>query len=463
MSADDPAAPTGADAFELYDLRVEVVAPPGGRILCNAKPGDWFEVRGELLHFPPGQAFSMYSLAAVLPLLPAKQRPTDRNDWMTSDAEVACPDPNCSTRLRITRLGRRTFRHADTSAVPLPVGIPRATLAPGYEISRLIKGGWQLAGGHGAIDPEQAVHDMARFVEAGITTFDCADIYTGAEELIGRFRKRYPELARGVRVHTKFVPDLGALATVDRAYVERIIDRSLSRLGLECLDLVQFHWWDYAVPRHVEIALELARLQQAGKIRLVGATNFDVPRLKEMVDAGVKIAAHQVQYSVLDDRPEHGMVEFCAKHGIGLLCFGTVAGGFLSERWIGKPEPTDLSYNRSLVKYKLIVDEYGGWQQFQDLLRTLATIGSKHGCDVATVATRWILDRPGVAAAIVGATNASHVDSHAKIGALVLDAADRAALEGMLAKRRGPAGDVYTLERDRNGPHGRIMKYDLNK
>lgn len=108
------------DGFELWDLRVEVVAPEGGPIYCGARPGDWFELRGEMLHMPPGQGMSIYSLASVLPLLAAKQRPCHPNDWMTSDAEVACPDPNCSTRLRITRTGLRRFRHADTTAVPLP-------------------------------------------------------------------------------------------------------------------------------------------------------------------------------------------------------------------------------------------------------------------------------------------------------------------------------------------------------
>ena len=108
------------DSFELYDLRVEVTAPEGGAIYCGAKPGDYFELRGEMLYLPPGQGFSIYSLAALLPLLPAKQRPTHVNDWMTSDAEVACPDPNCSTRFRIQRLGLRRFSHAATTAVPLP-------------------------------------------------------------------------------------------------------------------------------------------------------------------------------------------------------------------------------------------------------------------------------------------------------------------------------------------------------
>jgi uncharacterized repeat protein (TIGR04076 family) len=107
------------DSFELYDLRVEVVAPAGARLYCGARPGDHFELRGEMLHLPSGQGFSIYSLAAVLPLLAAKQRITDPHDWMSTDAEVACPDPNCPSRLRITRLGKRTFSHAQTTAVAL--------------------------------------------------------------------------------------------------------------------------------------------------------------------------------------------------------------------------------------------------------------------------------------------------------------------------------------------------------
>ncbi len=109
-----------AESFELYDLRVEVVAPPGARIFCGAQPGDYFTLQGEMLNLPPGQGFSIYSIAAVLPLLAAKQRDTSANDWMTTDAEVACPDPNCPTRLRITRLGRRKFRHAEVTKVTLP-------------------------------------------------------------------------------------------------------------------------------------------------------------------------------------------------------------------------------------------------------------------------------------------------------------------------------------------------------
>jgi aryl-alcohol dehydrogenase-like predicted oxidoreductase len=339
--------------------------------------------------------------------------------------------------------------------------VPRIALPDGFEISRIVKGGWHLSGGHGAVDPAAALRDMAAFVETGITTFDCANIYTGVEQLIGDFRRQYPDHARRVQVFTKFVPDLADLPTVDRRYVEAVIDRSLARLGVERLDAVQFHWWDYGVPRYVEVALELQRLQQAGKIARVSATNFDVAHLAELVDAGVRIATHQVQYSLLDARPEPHMVDYCRSHGIALMCYGTVAGGWFSERWLGAPEPLEPFANRSLVKYKLMIDECGGWERFQALLGALSRIGGKHATDIATVATRAILDRPGVAAAIVGATNTAHLASHLQIGALRLDGDDLALLGGVLEPRIGPSGDVYTLERDRAGRHGRIMKYNL--
>jgi aryl-alcohol dehydrogenase-like predicted oxidoreductase len=302
---------------------------------------------------------------------------------------------------------------------------------------------------------------MATFVEAGITTFDCADIYTGVEELIGSFREAYPTLADAIQVHTKFVPDLSDLATVDRGYVETIIDRSLERLRMERLDLVQFHWWDYSVPRFVEVAFELDRLRRAGKIARLGLTNFDTSRLVQILEAGIPLAAHQVQYSLLDDRPQHGMVECCRAHDILLLCYGTVSGGFLSERWLEQDPPRAL-FNRSLIKYQLIIEDFGGWALFQELLAVLAKIAARHHTDIASVATRAILDRPGVAAAIVGATNTAHLPAHAGIAALELDAADRDAIARVSSRRTGPAGDVFELERDRTGRHGQIMKYELN-
>lgn len=342
------------------------------------------------------------------------------------------------------------------------MSVDRVELAPGYTISRIIKGGWQLAGGHGAVDEGAAIDDMARFVDAGITTFDCADIYTGVEQLIGRFLASRRGSATPVQVHTKLVPDRSALATFAAADVAKAVDRSLTRLGVERLDVVQFHWWDYDVPRFVEVAQALVRQQALGKVRLIGLTNFDTASVETFVAAGVPVVSHQVQYSVLDRRPAASMVPLCAAHGIQLLCYGSLAGGFLSERWIGLPEPPFPHENRSLTKYHLIIEELGGWALFQALLAALAGVARKHGVGLGSVAIRHVLDRPQVAAAIVGATSARHLEATLQAMSLRLDDADRGEIDAVLARATGPRGDVYALERDKGGRHAGIMKYELN-
>ncbi len=332
----------------------------------------------------------------------------------------------------------------------------------------MLRGGWQLAGGHGAVEAERAITDMAAFVDAGVTTFDCADIYTGVEEMIGEFRQRLlaergSEALNALKVHTKFVPDWDALPRIDRPYVRGVIDRSLKRLRMDRLDLVQFHWWNYAVPGAVDTALILRELQGEGKIQNIGGTNFDTPHVEAVLDAGVPVASMQVQYSLLDQRPENGLVALCAERGVKLLCYGTLAGGFLSERWLGAPEPRGEFANRSLVKYKLIIDDFGGWPLFQDLLQTLRGVARKHGVNLAAVATRWVLDRPQVAGAIIGARYAEHLPGNLDVFRFSLDGEDRDAIGKILARRTGPVGDTYSLERDREGRHGRIMHYNLNR
>ncbi|WP_137180691.1 aldo/keto reductase [Roseomonas sp. AR75] len=342
--------------------------------------------------------------------------------------------------------------------------VQRFELAPGYTISRLIRGGWQLAGGHGEIERDRAIADMRAFLEAGITTFDCADIYTGVEEMIGAFRATLPPSERArLQVHTKFVPDLSALATLTPPDIERIIDRSLQRLHAEALDLVQFHWWDYAIPGWLDAAQHLARLKERGKIRNLAGTNFDTPHSAAMIEAGVKLVSMQVQYSLLDRRVAGAMSDLCARSFMRFLCYGTVAGGFLSSRWLGKDAPAEPLANRSLVKYRLIIEEFGGWDAFQALLRLLDGIARKHGVSITAVATRWVLDQPHVAGAIVGARYAEHLPDNLAVFRFALDAEDRAAIAALLAQHPGPQGDFYALERDRAGPHGRIMKYELNR
>lgn len=334
-------------------------------------------------------------------------------------------------------------------------------------IPRLIKGGWQLAGGHGAVDEAAAIADMFTFAEAGITAVDCADIYTGVEAMIGRFlaawRAKYGADAPTIRVHTKCVPDLDLLPTLSRADLERTIDRSLRRLGVERLDLVQFHWWDYAVGDPLAAALHLDAMRREGKIRELGVTNFDVPHLRAMLDAGVPVVAHQLQCSLLDRRALGAMREICEARGVKLLAYGSLAGGFLHERWLGAAPPAEPLENRSLVKYRLIIEEWGGWEPFQALLRALHTVAERHGTSIGAVALRWVLDQPTVAAAIVGARDAKHLAATLAALNVTLSDAERAELSAALGAGAGPSGDVYALEREKGGRHAAIMRYGLNR
>jgi aryl-alcohol dehydrogenase-like predicted oxidoreductase len=176
----------------------------------------------------------------------------------------------------------------------------------------------------------------------------------------------------------------------------------------------------------------------------------------------VPLTSLQLQYSLLDDLPAGTMAAAAEELGFQLFCYGTIAGGFLSERWLGRPEPSAPLENRSLTKYKLIIDDRGGWGPFQELLGVLKTIADRHGVDISTVASRAILDRPHVAAVIVGARNSDHLGPNLAVSVLALDVDDRAAIGRAVDAFRPLEGDVYDLERDRAGRHGAIMKYNLN-
>jgi len=206
----------------------------------------------------------------------------------------------------------------------------------------------------------------------------------------------------------------------------------------------------------------LNELHQEGKVRNVGTTNFDSPHVAEILKAGIPLVSQQLQYSVLDQRPAHCLAALAAENDVKFLCYGSVAGGFLSDKWLGQPEPEMPLENRSLVKYKLIIDDFGGWDLFQALLVTLKRIGDRHGVDVATIASAWVLLQPQVAAVIVGARNQAHALANAKIMDVVLSAEDIGQIAAIIAESTGPLGDVYTLERDRTGRHGSIMHYNLN-
>jgi len=165
---------------------------------------------------------------------------------------------------------------------------------------------------------------------------------------------------------------------------------------------------------------------------------------------------------VIDRRPAAGLSAYCAEKGIGLLCYGAVAGGFLSDRYLGQADPLPPLENRSLVKYRLIIEEFGGWDRFQEMLAALGRIASRHHATIGAVAIRWVLDRPGVSGVIVGARHARHLDEIRKGCELALDEADRQEIERVQSASRGPDGDVYALERVKGGRHASIMRYTLS-
>lgn len=341
-------------------------------------------------------------------------------------------------------------------------GAPRTALGAGYDIPRIIIGGWQLAAGHSTATPDRDAlfRHWDMLAEHGLDTFDCADIYLGVEALIGDYVRARP--GRRVQVHTKFVPDRAALATLDRSYIERVVFRSCERLGVATLDLVQLHWWDYRAAGMVEAALELDALRQAGVIRHVGLTNTDAAHVEAILDAGVPLVANQVQYSLLDRRPAGDFSSRLADRDVALLCYGAVAGGFLSERWLGAEEPIGDVENRSLVKYRLMIQEHGGWAGFQRLLLVLARIAARHDVGIGSVAQRWALDQPGVGAVIVGMRSEASARAAAQTLALALSAQDRAELDTNVSALPAPTAGVYELEREMGGRHAAVMKYDLN-
>lgn len=296
-------------------------------------------------------------------------------------------------------------------------------------ICRIVNGMWQVAGGHGQIDHELAMADMLRYHDAGFTTWDLADIYGPAEDFIGEFRRRLSktkdkgELDK-IQSFTKWVPQP---SRITRSMVNNSIETSIRRMDVSSLDLLQFHWWDYNNPYYVDALKYLSDLRDKGSIKHLGLTNFDTDHLQIITDSGVPIASNQVQYSIIDRRPEVKMIPFCRKHNISLLTYGSICGGLLSERYLGKPEPSITDLNTlSLQKYKKMIDTWGNWNLFQRLLLVLDNIAKKHRASIANVATNYILSKATVAGVIIGARLGiiDHIDDNSNAFNLNLDDSD---------------------------------------
>lgn len=321
-------------------------------------------------------------------------------------------------------------------------------LAPGLEISRVVTGLWQIADmerGASSLDPVETAAFMAPYVRAGFTSFDMADHYGSSEIIAGTFKNTHPEGGR-VQLFTKWVPKPGPVSRED---VRENVQLALDRMQQSSIDLMQFHAWYYPDPSWLDALLYLTELKEEGLIKQIGVTNFDAAHLRVACASGIPIVSNQVCHSLIDQRAYGNMAQVCEQYGVKLLAFGTLAGGFLTERWLGKAAPDQAELKTwSQMKYKRFIDAAGGWEVFQQLLKTVKEIADAHGVSVANISTRYVLDHPHVAAVIVGARlgKSEHIADNQKVGDIHLSAEEVVRIreaQRALTPIPGDCGDEY--------------------
>ena len=270
-------------------------------------------------------------------------------------------------------------------------------LAPNFSICRILNGMWQVAGGHGEIDHDSAISQMLEYNENGFNTWDMADIYGPAESFYGDFRneienKKGKNELEKIQGFTKFVPNPGPMT---RSIVENYIDQSMRKMNVDVIDVIQFHWWDYNDANYIDALHQLTKLRDDGKISHLALTNFDTERIQIMVDNGIQLISNQVQYSIIDQRPNVKMASFCKNHDMKILAYGTLLGGLLTEKYLGAPKPTQTDLDTySLQKYMNMIDAWGGWGLFQELLVVLDEIAKKHNVQIPNVCLLYTSPSP---------------------------------------------------------------------
>lgn len=324
---------------------------------------------------------------------------------------------------------------------------PASEPAPGLTISPVLIGLWQVADlerDGSILNADSASLALKQYFDAGFTTFDMADHYGSAEVIAGVFKKKYA--GNKTQLLTKWVPAPGK---VTKEQVRTAIQKSLTRLQSERIDVLQFHAWNYADPAWLDALFWLQELKHEGLIHQLGLTNFDAAHLQMVVESGIEIASNQVCYSLLDQRAAGKMTDVCLKYKVKLLAFGTVAGGFLTEKWIGQPEPKiDSSLTWSQMKYKRFIDAAGGWHVFQNLLSALKKVADRNNTSVPNIASRYMLEQPAVAGVIIGARigTREHIEENKKLLTFSLDDESKKMLRSamdQMTRIPGDCGDEY--------------------
>ena len=327
----------------------------------------------------------------------------------------------------------------------MPPRPDRLRLSDRIEISRALTGLWQVADiekDGRTIDPETGAGWLSDYATAGFDTFDMADHYGSAEIIAGRL------LARGLEprpmVFTKWCPAPGPMTP---EIVRAGVTERLERLGTDRVDLLQFHWWSFEHPAWLDALHELARLREEGLIAEIGVTNFDAAHFNLALSDGVPLLTNQVSFSLMDRRAAGDLAEVCERHGAWILGYGTLNGGFLSDRWLGQPDPEKIG-DWSKMKYRRFIDAAGGWEAFQTVLAAAAKVAARHGVSISNVATRWVLEQRRVAGVIIGARlgESFHAADNLRLFSFELDDDDRATLEAAFAATTpipGDCGDEY--------------------
>ena len=322
----------------------------------------------------------------------------------------------------------------------------RLQLTPELDISRILTGLWQVADMEKdgrSLNLETAADALGAYADAGFDTFDMADHYGSAELVTGRLLARRGAMDRPL-AFTKWCPAPGPMT---REIVREGVAERLDRLGVDKVDLLQFHWWTFEHPGWLDALHELHALKREGQIGAIGLTNFDAGHLSLAVADGVPIVSNQISFSLIDRRAAGVLSTACSQTGTRLFAYGTLCGGFLTDRWLGKPEPVEIG-DWSGMKYKRFIDAAGGWAVLQAILEAASTIGRRHGVSIANVATRWVLDHAAVAGVIVGARlgESEHRADNMKLFDFTFDAQDRQRLDEALAGATpipGDCGDEY--------------------
>jgi aryl-alcohol dehydrogenase-like predicted oxidoreductase len=281
------------------------------------------------------------------------------------------------------------------------------------EVSVVSLGTWVVGGNQwGETDDKQSIATIQKAIDSGINLIDTAPVYGigHSEEVVGKAIKD-----RRDRV---FIATKCGLQRKGKVYqqslrpseIRKELENSLSRMGIERIDLYQCHWPDPNTP--IEDTLdEMLKMQSEGKIRYIGVSNFDLPLLERALKFA-PIVSIQPQYSLLERSIEKDILPFCKNRKIGVMTYGSLGSGILTGKYIKRP-----TFKKSDARnffYPFYKDPY--WSFFQALISEIKKIAKEKGKSVAQVAINWVAQQQGVATAIVGARTPEQAAINASAG-----------------------------------------------